>query len=59
MTKYKEEMAVRSPKSVREFINERLGQTREEDAKKAAADLEETKRVEAEKAVEEAVVSPI
>lgn len=50
---------VRSPKSVREFINERIGvQTRDEDAKKEIAELEETKRLEAEKAVEEAIVYP-
>lgn len=50
---------VRSPKSVREFINERIGvQTRDEDAKKEIAELEEAKRLEAEKAVEDAIVYP-
>jgi hypothetical protein len=57
VVKHKAELAVRSPKTVREFINERIGvQTRDEDSKTALAKLEEEKRLEAEAAVADAIV---
>jgi hypothetical protein len=45
---------------VRDFVNERLGvQTRDEDAKREVAELDERKTKEKDEAVEAAIVDPL